>query len=167
MSSLTALSAPEVVRLLELQPHPEGGWYRETWRHLPSKRRRGAGTAIFYLLEAGQTSHWHRLDAVEIWHFYGGAALEQSVSQDGEAVEARLLGPDLAAGESPQLLVPAGAWQSARSLGSWTLAGCTVSPAFEFKNFELASPDWTPGKSLSAGTDGAAGPPEGRATKPR
>lgn len=140
------LSAEEVVALLELEPHPEGGWYRETWRHLPAEGGRGAGSAIYYLLAAEQLSHWHRVDAAEVWHHYAGAALELSLSADGKLIERQRLGKNLMAGERPQLLVPQGAWQLARSLGAWTLVGCTVSPAFQFEGFELAPPDWSPGK---------------------
>ena len=140
------LSAEEVVALLELEPHPEGGWYRETWRHLPAEGGRGAGRAMYYLLAAEQLSHWHRVDAAEVWHHYAGAALELSLSADGKLIERQRLGKNLMAGERPQLLVPQGAWQSARSLGAWTLVGCTVSPAFQFEGFELAPPDWSPPK---------------------
>ena len=139
------LGAEAVVELLALQPHPEGGWYRETWRDQPAGEARGAGTAILYLLAAGQVSHWHRVDAAEIWHHYKGAPLDLSLSPDGKTVETLRLGTALTAGERPQLLVPQGVWQSARSRGAWTLAGCTVSPAFRFEGFELAPPGWAPG----------------------
>jgi predicted cupin superfamily sugar epimerase len=135
------LEAPDIVALLDLQPHPEGGWFRETWR-APARADggRATGTAIYFLLAEGQRSHWHRVDATEIWHFYAGAPLELAI------VRTRLLlGADLAAGERPQHVVPAGAWQSAWSLGAWTLVGCTVSPAFDFAGFELAPPGWEPG----------------------
>ena len=128
----------EVIAALGLEPHPEGGWFREMWRE-------PATTAIYYLLRAGEVSHWHRVDAVEIWHLYLGAALELSVSVDGHAVDRHVLGPDLAAGQRPQVVVPAGAWQSARPVGGWVLAGCTVAPAFRFEGFELAPPGWNPG----------------------
>jgi predicted cupin superfamily sugar epimerase len=123
-----------VIRHLGLAPHPEGGWYRETWRE-------PAVTAIYYLLREGERSHWHRVDASEIWHFYGGDPLELSVAAaDGRtAATSRVLGPDL-----PQHVVPAHQWQAARSLGRWSLVGCTVSPAFQFAGFELAAPDWSP-----------------------
>lgn len=138
--------ADAVIAALGLAPHPEGGFYRETWRHRPGgKDARGAGTAIYYLLQAGEVSAWHRVDATEIWHHYAGAPLLLAVSEDGSQVNRQRLGPDLAAGERPQLVVPAGAWQSAESLGAWTLAGCTVSPAFEFAGFELAPEGWAPG----------------------
>lgn len=102
-------------------------------------------TAIHFLLRAGERSRWHRVDATEIWHFYTGDPLELAVSEDGRAMDRRILGPDVEAGQSPQLVVPAGAWQSAEPLGAWVLAGCTVSPAFTFDRFELAPPGWQPG----------------------
>jgi uncharacterized protein len=143
--SSAGLGADEVIRRLGLQPHPEGGHYRETWRDRPPGGGRGAGTAIFFLLRRDERSHWHRVDATEIWHHHAGAPLELSCSSDGGPVSARVLGSDLAAGQLPQLVVPTGVWQAARSLGEWTLVGCTVSPAFEFAGFELAPPGWRPG----------------------
>jgi uncharacterized protein len=128
----------DVIAALDLRPHPEGGWYRETWRE-------PATTAIHYLLRAGERSHWHRLDATEIWHFYAGEALELAVSPDGVAVERHVLGPEVSAGQRPQVVVPRLVWQSARPLGGWALVGCTVAPAFEFSGFELARRDWEPG----------------------
>ncbi len=142
-------TAADVINRLGLQPHPEGGHYAETWRHTPADGGRGSGTAIYYLLAAGERSHWHRVDAAEIWHYYAGDALALSISEDGESSETLVLGPDLAAGQRPQQVVPAGAWQSAQSLGEWTLVGCTVSPAFEFEGFEMAPPDWRPGDKSS------------------
>lgn len=138
------MTAEEVARRLGLAPHPEGGAYRETWRHRPDGGGRGAGTAIYFLLEAGRPSRWHRVDATEMWHFYAGAPLVLSVSADGRHASERVLGPHLAEGQEPQLRVEAGAWQRARTLGDWTLAGCTVSPAFEFERFELAPEGWEP-----------------------
>jgi hypothetical protein len=133
-----ALTADDIVRRLALAPHPEGGWYRQTWVEEPAEGR-PAGTAIYYLLAEGQRSHWHRVDAAEIWHFYAGAPLVLSLS-DTAAGPARdmTLGADLSAGEVPQVIVPKGWWQAARSTGAWTLAGCTVSPGFRFEGFELA-----------------------------
>ncbi len=134
------LSADDIIRLLELEPHPEGGHFRETFRD-----RRGAGggraasTAIYFLLRRGERSHWHRVDAAEVWHWYAGGALLLSISADGSRSTHRL-GPDLAAGERPQAVVPAHAWQQAESLGDFTLVGCTVAPGFEFSGFELAPP---------------------------
>jgi predicted cupin superfamily sugar epimerase len=141
------VSLPEaeaVIAALGLRPHPEGGWFRETYRDPAPPGGRGASTAIYYLLAAGQRSHWHRVDAAEVWHWYAGAPLALAVAAGGSAVERHRLGPDILAGERPQAVVPAGAWQSARSSGAWTLVGCTVAPAFEFSGFELAAPGWEP-----------------------
>jgi len=125
-----SLTAAEVIRLLDLRPHPEGGHYRETFRDREqSGRGRAASTAIYFLLAAGERSHWHRIDAVEVWHWYAGAALALHVA-DGDPVKTVRLGTDLAGGERPQAAVPAGAWQAAESLGAWTLTGCTVAPGF-------------------------------------
>jgi hypothetical protein len=134
-----------VIAALGLRPHPEGGHYRETWRDAPADGGRGVGTAILYLLAATERSHWHRVDAAEGWHWHAGAALALDLSADGRAVEGVRLGPDLGTGERPFALVPAGCWQAARSLGAWTLAGCTVSPAFRFEGFEMAPAGWAPG----------------------
>ncbi|MGO1120379.1 cupin domain-containing protein [Rhodovibrionaceae bacterium A322] len=139
------LDAQQIIEKLGLQPHPEGGYFRETYRHSTPEGGRGLSTAIYYLLPEGERSHWHRVDAVEIWHWYGGAPLALSLSSNGQDVETRQLGNDISAGQRPQIIVPADAWQSAESLGSWTLVGCTVSPAFVFEGFELAAPDWMPG----------------------
>ena len=133
-----------IIERLGLQPHTEGGCYVETWRG-SSGAGRGPGTAIYYLLREGEVSAWHRIDAGELWHWYAGAPLELRVSHDGIVVGTRRLGNDLDSGERPQLLVEPHAWQSARSLGEWTLAGCTVAPAFEFEHFELAPDGWEPG----------------------
>ncbi len=129
-----------MIARLGLRPHPEGGHYLETWRHADPDGGRGAGTAIYFLLREGETSAWHRVDAAEIWHFYAGASLELELAPGG----VRRLGTDLVADERPQRIVPAGVWQRARSRGAWTLAGCTVSPAFEFAGFELAPPGFAP-----------------------
>ncbi len=139
------LDADAVTRLLGLVPHPEGGRYAETFRDAPAGGGRSAQSAIYYLLRADEVSAWHRLtDAVEIWHFYAGAPLALAVVGDDRRVNRHRLGVDLAAGERPQAAVPCGAWQSAASLGNWTLVGCTVSPAFEFAGFELAPVGWEP-----------------------
>jgi predicted cupin superfamily sugar epimerase len=138
------LSAAEVIARLDLKPHPEGGHYRETFRDAGQTNGRGHGTAIYYLLQAGERSHWHRIDAAEVWHFYAGAALKLSLSADGRQGDEFRLGADLIAGERPQAVVPSGYWQAAESLGTWSLVGCTVAPAFEFASFELAPPDWRP-----------------------
>jgi len=139
----TALSAGEIVDLLGLLPHPEGGFYRETFRAPAPEGGRGSSTAIYYLLRSGEVSAWHRVDADEVWHHYAGAPLELSLWDGRERVVLRL-GSGLAAGERPQAVAPAGAWQSARSLGDWTLVGCTVAPAFQFSGFEMAPPGWEP-----------------------
>ena len=128
------MTADDLIAHYNLQPHPEGGHYRETWRDTPASGR-GSGTAIYFLLRAGEESRWHRVDAVEIWHFYGGAPLSLWIDD----ASPRLLGP-----RTPQIIVPAHAWQRARSTGEYTFVGCTVSPAFDFAGFELAPPGWHP-----------------------
>lgn len=139
------IGAEEVVRLLGLAPHPEGGHYRETFRDAcPDDGGRSASTAIYYLLAAGETSEWHRVDAAEAWHFYAGAPLVLTTSPDGRDAAVHRLGVDLAGGERPQHVVPAGHWQTAASLGAWTLVGCTVAPGFDFAGFEIAPPGWRP-----------------------
>ena len=138
------MNARDIISRLELAPHPEGGWFRETWRAGAAEGERAAGTAIYYLLEAGDVSHWHRVDAAEIWHWYAGGPLSMTVSGNGHDAESFVLGPEIGAGQRPQRIVPAGWWQTATSLGAWTLVGCTVSPGFEFSGFELAPPDWRP-----------------------
>ncbi len=143
--SLAALAAAEVADRLDLQPHPEGGWYRETFRDDQPADGRGHSTAIYYLLGEGDRSYWHRVDAVEIWHHYAGAPLELSLSADGRSLARHRLGGDILRGEAPQVIVPRRHWQSAVSLGAWTLAGCTVAPGFVFSGFEMAPADFTPG----------------------
>ncbi len=130
--------ATKIIAHLSLQRHPEGGWYRETWRHDAGAGVRGAGTAILFLLQRGERSAWHRVDATEIWHFYAGSPLRLSQGPSPLNASDAVLGPDVLAGQSPQLQVPPHVWQAAESLGDWTLVGCTVSPAFEFAGFELA-----------------------------
>ena len=138
------IPAAEVIRLLGLQPHPEGGHYRETFRDAAGPAGRAASSAIYYLLGLAEVSDWHRIDAAEVWHHYAGAPLVLTVSQNGHDASAHHLGPDLGRGQRPQLVVPAGAWQTATSLGAWSLMGCTVAPGFAFEGFELAPPDWRP-----------------------
>ena len=137
-------TADEIIEKLGLQPHPEGGYFRETFRDPADHSNRSVGTAIFFLLKAGEISRWHRVDASEIWHYYAGAALELGIADEGAQAETLILGPDLDQGELPQRVVPAGWWQQARSLGDWTLVGCTVSPGFEFSGFEMAPEGWNP-----------------------
>jgi hypothetical protein len=148
--------AKHIVRALKFKPHPEGGHYRETWRdepgqarrgrHKPEAGERGAGTAIYYLLQWGEESRWHRIDAVEIWHHYSGAALALNIMGANGRVRTVRLGSKIHAGEKPQAIVPKGAWQSAKPLGDWSLVGCTVSPAFDFAGFEMAPENVTPGR---------------------
>ncbi|HEY0832456.1 MAG TPA: cupin domain-containing protein [Azospirillum sp.] len=142
---MAELTPERIIELLGMQPHPEGGHYVETYRHAPGDGGRGVKTGIFFLLRAGERSHWHRVDAVEMWHWHAGGPLELTVSEDGRTVHTHTLGMDLLAGERPQMVVPAHAWQAARPLGDWTLVGCTVSPAFEFAGFEMAPEGWVPG----------------------
>lgn len=140
LSDQTGMTADEIIAHLNLAPHPEGGHYSETWADHTSEGR-PAGTCIYFLLKAGERSHWHRVDATEIWHFYAGAPLILRIAEteDGPAVP-HLLGPDLASGATPQGIVPYMHWQSAETTGDWTLVGCTVSPGFRFEGFELAKP---------------------------
>jgi uncharacterized protein len=137
------MDADAIIRLLDLEPHPEGGHFRETYRDPRRADGRAVSTAIYFLLRRGERSHWHRVDAAEIWHWYGGDPLALHLAAVTGITTLRL-GADFAAGERPQGIVPAGVWQSAESLGAWTLVGCTVAPGFEFKGFELAPPDWSP-----------------------
>ena len=139
-------TAQEIVRLLGLEAHPEGGWYRQTFVDAPGDGGRACSTAIYYLLEGGPAGRWHRVDSAEVWHWYAGAPLTLTMAADGAARTTALLGADLAAGARPQVVVPPRHWQSARSLGEWTLVGCTVAPGFEFARFELAAEDWEPGR---------------------
>ena len=138
--------AADVIRILGLKPHPEGGHYRETLRDTDAvANRRALSTAIYYLLARGERSHWHRIDATEVWHWYAGGPLALDVAMNSTATIGRVvLGADLASGERPQAIVPAHAWQAAQSLGDWTLVGCTVAPGFEFSEFEMAPRDWSP-----------------------
>lgn len=139
------MAPKEIIATLGMQRHPEGGWYVETFRDTEGGAR-GHSTAIYYLLEKGERSHWHRVrDAVEIWHHYAGGPLRLSISGDGQVINSQVLGNDLPAGERPQVLVPAGWWQCAEPLGDWTLVGCTVAPGFSFDAFEMAPLDWRPG----------------------
>jgi len=141
---MTELTADEVIAQLKLEPHPEGGWFRETFRDETGPQGRAHSTAILFLLKAGEVSHWHRVDAVEMWHWYAGAPVLLEVADSAGVRREQKLGPDILGGQHPQGLVPAGAWQSARSLGAWTLLGCTVAPGFDFARFELAPQGWEP-----------------------
>jgi predicted cupin superfamily sugar epimerase len=148
MRAHSNLGTAEIIRLLDLKPHPEGGHFRETLRDPhPATKGRAHSTAIYFLLAAGERSHWHKVDATELWHYYAGAplALEIAASMNSPIERVRL-GPDITAGERPQAAVPAHAWQAAESLGDWTLVGCTVAPGFEFAGFELAPRGFRPGE---------------------
>lgn len=134
---MSDLTAKALIDRLRLEPHPEGGWYRQTW--VADDGPRASGTAIYFLLKAGESSHWHRVDAVEIWHFYAGAPLILRMSETKAGpVISHTLGNDLADGMAPQIIVPKHHWQAAKTTGDWTLVGCTVSPGFQFEGFELA-----------------------------
>lgn len=137
--------AEAIITSLSLQPHPEGGWYAETFRDADDAAQSIHSTAIYFLLEEGQQSHWHRLtNASEVWHFYMGSPLELSLWQEGGVVSKVILGPNVERHQRPQVIIPRGIWQSAAPLGKFALAGCTVAPGFNFSDFELAPPDWQP-----------------------
>ena len=142
---MTAPSATDVISRLELRPHPEGGHYRETFRDTRTDASgRALSTAIYFLLKRGERSHWHLIDAVEVWHFYAGDPLTLRIAHDGGLQHTIRLGPDAAADQRPQAIVPAQAWQAAETNGDWTLVGCTVAPGFDFATFELAPKGWSP-----------------------
>ena len=148
---MRSMTPKQVIDLLQLQPHPEGGHFCETFRD-----NGNASTAIYYLLQAEERSHWHRVHgASEVWHHYAGAPLRLMQSRNGQDCSSALLGKDLGNGETPQIIVPAGWWQSAESLGEWTLTGCTVAPGFQFENFEMAPPGWKPVHSDTVGKSSA------------
>jgi predicted cupin superfamily sugar epimerase len=134
------MTAQDIIERLGLEPHPEGGFYRQTWQ--AENEGRAVGTCIYFLLKDGGHSHWHKVDATEIWLFHAGAPLVLSLSaiDEGPATD-HLLSPDLSMGE-PQLIVPTGHWQAARTTGDYTLVSCTVSPGFEFSGFTLAAPSF-------------------------
>src|SRR6266481_6440098 len=138
------LTAAEILTRLELRPHPEGGHYRDTFRdNAADANGRAASTAIYFLLARGERSQWHCIDAAEVWHYYAGHALALHIA-DGRNTHTIRLGPDLGAGEVPQAIVPAHAWQAAESSGDWTLVGCTVAPGFDFAKFQIAPKGWAP-----------------------
>jgi predicted cupin superfamily sugar epimerase len=132
--------ADRLIRLLDLQPHPEGGYYRETFRDRDGDGGgRGHSTLIYFLLKQGQRSHWHRIDAAEVWHHYRGAPVELKIGS-----QVVLLGPMVEEGHLPQAVVPPGVWQAATCLGAYSLTGCSVAPGFDFATFEMAPPDFKP-----------------------
>ncbi len=135
------MTAAELIERLGLARHPEGGWYRETWRAPATGADRPASTAILFLLQADERSHWHTVDADEIWLWHAGGPLrlDRAAAAEGPVAPV-LLGPDLAAGQTPQGVVPAGHWQAATPLGGWTLVSCVVAPGFDFSGFTLAPP---------------------------
>lgn len=135
-------AAEAIVKSLGMKPHPEGGHFVETFRDAPGPGGRARSTAILFLLAKGERSHWHRVDAIEIWHYHAGDPLRLEIDDGRRTVIA--LGPDVLCGEYPQGVVPQGAWQAAETMGDWTLAGCTVAPGFEFRGFELAPPGFDP-----------------------
>ena len=138
------MDADQIIAALGLAPHPEGGHFRETFRDEARDGGRARSTAIYFLLKAGEVSRWHRVDAVEVWHWYAGAALMLAVAPPRGARETVRLGPAVLDGERPQAIVPAGHWQQAWSLGPWTLVGCTVAPGFTFDGFEMAPEGFEP-----------------------
>jgi predicted cupin superfamily sugar epimerase len=138
-------SAQEIIAKLKLERHPEGGWYNQTFKDERAVNGRACSTAIFYLLEGGERSHWHKVDAIEIWHYYAGAPLTLRLCNDDKTVRTLTIGPDVLAGQTPQGIVRKDEWQSAESLGDWTLVGCTVAPGFDFAGFTMAEPGWEPG----------------------
>ncbi|MDR3497222.1 MAG: cupin domain-containing protein [Ancalomicrobiaceae bacterium] len=148
MPTTAPATAEAIIAALQLSPHPEGGWYIQTFCDSQAVDGRAASTAIYFLLKENESSHWHRIDAVEVWHWYAGAKLELICAddEDDDEPETIILGNDILAGERPQAIVPHRAWQSARPLGGWVLVGCTVAPGFLYSRFELAPPGWRPGK---------------------
>ena len=139
-------TAADIIRELDLKPHPEGGHYRETFRDtVVLANGRAASTAIYFLLQHGEVSRWHRVDAAEVWHWHAGAPLQLSIAPNAHSLSHLVMGGDVLGGQSPQAVVPSGHWQQAQSLGAWTLVGCTVSPGFDFAGFVMAAPDWSPG----------------------
>jgi uncharacterized protein len=139
--------ADAIIAQLQLAPHPEGGWYRETWRAPAAPGERSAGTAILFLLKQGERSHWHRVDAAELWFWHAGHPLDLHIADAAAGGYATVrLGGDPLGGYSAQGVVPANRWQAAEAPHGWALVSCTVTPAFEFSGFELAPPEWQPGR---------------------
>ena len=133
------MTADQIIKFLQLKPHPEGGWYKQTWKSEDTHLGRASGTSIYFLLKAGEISHWHKIDSAEIWHYYDGSPLIlRTAGESNNRIETKILGPDLAKSHSPQLIVNKNLWQSAETTGDYTLVGCTVSPGFEFSKFILA-----------------------------
>jgi uncharacterized protein len=148
---MVSFTAGEIITLLELRPHPEGGHYRETFRDDREVGGRALSTAIYFLLREGEVSRWHRVDAAEVWHWYAGAPLELIMAAEGQDAKRHTLGPNLVGGERPQAVVPAHHWQQASSTGGWSLTGCTVAPGFTFEAFELAPLGFEPNRTSAVG----------------
>ncbi|MFA6115295.1 MAG: cupin domain-containing protein [Sphingomonas sp.] len=145
----TSTSAAELIRSLNLQPHPEGGWYSETWRAQPQDGGRASATSIYFLLDRGQHSHWHRVDAAEIWLWHAGSPVLLSTSPGNDGpIQNIILGGDVFAGQAPQHVIQPDHWQAAHASDDWALVSCIVSPGFEFEGFELAPIGWNPGAEL-------------------
>jgi len=144
VSTLSA-DADHIIAQLGLQPHPEGGWFAEVYRSPAAAGERGALTTIYFLLKAGERSHWHRVDADELWLWHAGSPLDLMI---GDAADANpvtiVLGGDVLAGYTPQARVPATRWQAADAHRGWALVSCIVVPGFDFAGFELAAPGWSP-----------------------
>ena len=139
------MTADQIIKFLQLQPHPEGGWYKQTWKSEDTLSGRASGTSIYFLLKAGEISHWHKIDSVEIWHYYDGSPLILRIAnEDNNEIATKILGPNLAKSQSPQILVNKNLWQSAETTGDYTLVGCTVSPGFEISKFTLAPKKFNP-----------------------
>lgn len=143
----------KIVQALNLEPHPEGGWYRETWREQTDSGSRAHATAIYYLMAAGQRSRWHQVDAAELWLWHAGHPLTLDIAEAGAPVSVPL-GPDVFAGQRPQRLIPRFAWQAAHAAEGWALVSCVVAPGFEFSGFVMADPGWTPANGSSAPSPG-------------
>ena len=138
------MTPEEMIRILNMEPHPEGGHYVETFRDAPGPDGRARVTCIYFLLRTGERSHWHKVDVAEIWLWHAGAPLALELSADGRERRTLTLGPDLPH-QHPQAIVRPQEWQAAHSLGDWTLVSCVVAPGFDFAGFTLAPPDWSPG----------------------
>lgn len=146
MIETTTTDPKALIAALGLIPHPEGGWYRETWRAPAAEGARASATAILFLLEAGQRSHWHRVDAAEIWLWHAGSPIAlETAPDDAGPVRTIRLGPDVLAGDTPQHVIAPDEWQAAEADRGWALVSCIVSPGFDFAGFTLAAPDWAPG----------------------
>lgn len=140
-----AQTAEQIIALLGLEPHVEGGYFRQTFADTLAPGGRPYSTLIYYMLTDCQAGTWHRVDAAEVWHYYAGSPTRLRISLDGRSVIEQILGNDLAAGQRPQVVVPRGAWQEAAVLGEWGLVGCTVAPGFDFMHFEQKAKGWQPG----------------------